>query len=144
MTPAQQDLVRKSFEQLKPRAFEVADLLYKKLFELEPKAEKLFRGDMKEQKEKLMRMLQIAIENIDNHAELQPMLFNLGRIHHSYGVEGNHFISFQESLMFALRTVLGKGFTPDVEDAWKTVFLYLASTMYNFPRQDELVQVPHN
>lgn len=144
MTPAQQNLVRKSFEQLKPRAVEVADLLYKKLFELEPKAEKLFRGDMKEQKEKLMRMLQIAIENIDNHEELQPMLFNLGRIHHSYGVQGNYYVSFEESLLYALKTVLGKEFTQEVEEAWKAVFLYLASTMYNFPHKEEMVQVPHN
>ncbi|MEW6060457.1 MAG: globin domain-containing protein [Bacteroidota bacterium] len=143
MTPQQQELVRKSFEQLKPRSFEVADLLYKKLFELVPKVETMFRGDMKEQKEKLMRMLQIAIENIDNHDELQPMLFNLGRIHHSYGVEGDHFIAFEESLLFALRTVLGKNFTKEVEEAWKAVFLYFASTMYNFPHHEEHVQVPH-
>ena len=144
MTSSQQELVRKSFEQLKPRALEVADLLYKKLFELEPKVERLFRGDMKEQKEKLMRMLQIAIENIDNHADLQPMLFNLGRIHHSYGVQGNYFVSFEESLLHALKSVLGKEFTTEVEEAWKAVFIYLASTMYNFPRHDEMVQVPHN
>ncbi len=144
MTPQQQALVRKTFEQLKPRSFEVADLLYKKLFELEPKTVDLFRGDMKEQKEKLMRMLQIAIEGIDDHAELQPMLFNLGRIHHSYGVQGHQFMSFQESLMFALKTVLGKDFTPEVEKAWIAVYLYLASTMHNFPHHDEQVQVPHN
>lgn len=144
MTLQQQELVRKSFEQLKPRAFEVADLLYKKLFELEPKTAALFRGDMKEQKEKLMRMLQIAIEGIDNHAELQPMLFNLGRIHHSYGVQWHQFMSFQESLMFALKSVLGKDFTAEVEQAWRAVYLYFASTMHNFPHQEENVQVPHN
>jgi hemoglobin-like flavoprotein len=144
MTPEQQELVRTSFEQLKPRSFEVADLLYKKLFELVPKAATMFRGDMKEQKEKLMRMLQIAIENINNHAELQPMLFNLGRIHYSYGVEGNHFMAFQESLLFALREVLGNDFTPEVKEAWKAVFLYFATTMHNFPHHDEHVQVPHN
>lgn len=144
MTPQQQELVRKSFEIIKPRATELADLLYKKLFELEPKVASLFRGDMNDQKEKLMRMLQIAIEGIDDHAALQPMLFNLGRIHHSYGVEGHQFMSFQESLMFALRTVMGKEFTPEVEEAWKTVYLYLAATMHNFPHGSEPVQVPHN
>ncbi|MHB1049251.1 MAG: globin domain-containing protein [Bacteroidota bacterium] len=144
MTPQQQELVRKSFTLIKPRADEVADLLYKKLFELEPKVAALFRGEMNDQKEKLMRMLQIAVERIDNHAELQPMLFNLGRIHRSYGIEGHQFMSFQESLLFALRTVLGKEFTKEVEDAWKAVYVYLASTMYNFPHSDDTVQVPHH
>lgn len=144
MTPQQQALVRKSFEQIKPRAMEVADLLYKKLFELEPKVVTMFSGDMKEQKEKLVRMLQIAIEGIDNHEELQATLFNLGRIHHSYGVQGHQFMSFQQSLMYALKTVLGKKFTPEVEDAWMAVYLYFASTMYNFPHHEDNVQVPHN
>lgn len=144
MTPQQQEIVRKSFSLIHPKGFEVADLLYKKLFELEPKTAALFRGDMKDQKEKLMRMLQIAIEDIDNHAELQPKLFNLGRIHHSFGIEGHQFMSFQESLLHALRTVLGKDFTQEVEDAWKAVYLYLASTMYNFPHGDDPVQVPHH
>ncbi|MBI2429647.1 MAG: hemin receptor [Ignavibacteriales bacterium] len=144
MTPQQQALVRTTFEQVKPRSTEIADLLYKKLFELEPKTVALFRGDMKEQKEKLMRMLQIAIEGIDDHAQLQPMLFNLGRIHHSYGVQGHQFMSFQESLMFALKTVLGKDFTPEVEQAWRAIYLYFASTMHNFPHHEENVQVPHN
>lgn len=144
MTPKQQELVKKSFEKVRPKGTEIADLLYKKLFELEPKVAGLFRGDMKEQKEKLMRMLQIAVEGIDNHAELQPMLFNLGRIHHSYGIEGHQFMSFQESLLHALRTSLGTEFTPEVEDAWKAVYLYMASTMFNFPHHDEQVQVPHN
>lgn len=121
MTQQQQELVRKSFELVKPRSTEVADLLYKKLFELEPKVAELFRGDMKDQKEKLMRMLQIAVEGIDNHTELQSMLFNLGRIHHSYGIEGHQFMSFQESMLYSLRTVLGKEFTKEVEDAWKAV-----------------------
>lgn len=144
MTKQQQEIVRKSFELINPKAFEVGDLLYKKLFELEPAVAALFRGDMKEQKEKLMRMLQIAIDDIDNHAELQPKLFNLGRIHHSYGINGHQFMSFQEALLHALRTVLGKDFTPEVEDAWKAVYLYMAATMYNFPHSDDNVQVPHH
>lgn len=143
MTPKQQELVRATFHLMQEQKEFLADLLYKKLFELEPKARALFRGDMIEQKRKLMRMLQIAVENIDNHAELQPMLFNLGQIHHSFGIEGHQFTSFGEAMMFAVRTVLGKDFTQEVEDAWKAAYLYLASTMHNHPKNDN-VQLPHN
>ena len=144
MTPQQQELVRESFTLIKPRGAEVADLLYKKLFELEPKVAALFRGEMSDQKEKLMRMLLLDVEGMENDAELLPMLFNVGSIHHSYWIEGHKFMSFQESFLFALRTVLGKEFTTEMEDAWKAVYVYLASMMYNFPHSDDTVQVPHH
>lgn len=144
MTPTQKDLVRGTFTLLETKKEIVADLLYKKLFELEPKTQSLFRGDMQEQKRKLMRMLVIAVENLDNPEELRPMLFNLGQIHHSFGIEGHQFTSFGEAMMFSLKTVLGKDFTPDVEEAWKSVYLHLASTMHNHPHHDETVQLPHN
>ncbi len=143
MTPQQKELVRKTFESLQPKKDLLSDLLYKKLFELEPKSQALFRGDMIEQQRKLTRMLHISVENLDNPAELQPMLFNLGQIHHSAGIEEHHFSSFGEAMVFAVKTVLGKDFTPEVEDAWKAVYLYLASTMHNHPKNDN-VQLPHN
>lgn len=143
MTQEQKELVRRTFESLKPKKELVADLLYKKLFELEPKSQVLFRGEMAEQRRKLMRMLQISVENLDNPEDLQPMLFNLGQIHHSFGIEGHQFTSFGEAMMFALKSSLGKEFTPDVENAWKAVYLHLASTMHNLPKQKD-VQLPHN
>lgn len=143
MTTKQQDLVRSTYALLEAKKEVVANLLYKKFFELEPKAQALFRGDMQEQRRKLMRMLQISVENLDNHRELQPMLFNLGQIHHSFGVEGNQFTAFGEALIFALRNVLAKDFTPEVEEAWKAAYLYLASTMHNHPKSDK-VQLPHH
>jgi hemoglobin-like flavoprotein len=143
MTPQQKEIVRTSFESLKEKKEVLAALLYKKLFELEPKSQALFRGDMSEQRRKLMRMLQISVENLDNPAELQPMLFNLGQIHHSFGIEGHQFTSFGDAMMFAFKTILGKDFTPEVENAWKAVYLHLASTMHNHPHSDN-VQLPHN
>ncbi len=143
MTSKQQELVRATFATLGDKKEVFSDLLYKKLFELEPKAQALFRGDMQEQRRKLMRMLQISVEHLDNHAELQPMLFNLGQIHHSFGIEGKQFAAFGEAMIFALQTTLGNGFTPDVEEAWKAAYLYLASTMHNHPKNDN-VQLPHN
>ncbi len=144
MTPQQKDLVRQSFERMSSKKDLLSDLLYKKLFELEPKSQALFRGDMVEQRRKLIRMLQISIEHLDNPEDLQPMLFNLGQIHRSFGIEPHQFASFGSAMMFALKTVLGKDFTPDVENGWKAAYQYLASTMVNFPHHEEDVQVPHN
>jgi hemoglobin-like flavoprotein len=143
MTSQQKEIVRSTFDAIKLKKDFFSELLYKKLFELEPKSQALFRGDMVEQRRKLMRMLQISVENLDHPEDLQPMLFNLGQIHHSFGIEGHQFTSFGDAMVFAIRTVLGKEYSPEVEQAWKAVFQYLAATMHNHPK-NENVQLPHH
>jgi hemoglobin-like flavoprotein len=142
MTQEQKEIVRRTFALLEPSREFFSDIMYKKMFELEPKSQVLFRGDMVEQRRRIMRMLQIAVEHLDKPAELQPILFNLGQIHHSYGIESHQFMSFGKALQFALRTTLGKEYLPEVENAWQAMYLYLASTMNNPAQQD--VQLPHN
>ena len=144
MTQQQKLLVRTSFGSLQNHTERIAGLMYAKLFELEPKSQVLFRGDIKEQGQKLMRMLHIAIDDIDQPELLQPKLYTLGMIHHSYGIESQQYVSFGEALIHALHMVLGKEFTPEIEEAWRAAYRYLAATMYNFPRKDENVQLPHH
>jgi len=144
MTTHQQETVRTTFALLEEHEERLADLLYQELFRLEPKAKALFRGDLQEQQKKLMRMLRVAVENINNQAELQPMLYNLGMIHQSYGIEPHHFISFGTALIHAIRIVLKEKFTHDVEEAWNAAYHYFVLTMKNFPHSDEPVQLPHN
>ncbi|MDP1675920.1 MAG: globin domain-containing protein [Bacteroidota bacterium] len=144
MTPRQQELVRTSFSLVLSQEERITELLYQELFRLEPSTKALFRGDINEQRKKLMRMLQIAVENLGDKATLQTMLFNLGMIHQSYGVEEHHFVSFGKSLNFALKSVLKDAFTPEVEASWIAAYHYFAVTMKNFPHGTDAVQVPHN
>jgi hemoglobin-like flavoprotein len=144
MTTKQQELVRETFALVEAHEDRVADLLYQELFRLEPKAKDLFRGNLQEQQKKLMRMLRVAVENINDPSQLQPMLYNLGMIHQSYGIEPHHFISFGTALLYALHNVLKDKFTKEVEEAWHTAYHYFILTMKNFPHSDEPVQLPHN
>lgn len=144
MTQQQEDHVRATFAMLEQQEERVADLLYTELFRLEPKAKALFPGDLKDQQKKLMRMLRVAVENLGDHDQLKPMLYNLGMIHQSFGIESHHFISFGEALIFALRTILKDRFTSDIEESWKAAYQYFVLTMKNFPRSDDQVQLPHH
>ncbi len=144
MTTTQQQLVRATFALLETHEDRVAELLYQELFRLEPKINTMFRGDMVEQKKKLMRMLRVAVENIGDEAKIQPMLYNLGMIHQSYGIEPLHFVSFGKALIFALQSVLKDQFTSDIEESWNAAYHYFIATMMDFPRSQEPVQLPHH
>lgn len=130
MTPQQIRLIRTSFEPLKPLAGTVAEAFYAQLFARDPALRALFRGgDMAEQGERLMQMLSAAIDLLDRPGALMPVLLRLGQRHVSYGVEAAHYDSVGAALLETLAAGLGDAFTPEVREAWTTMYQLVARTM---------------
>lgn len=130
MTPQQIDLIRSSFQPLKPLAATVAEAFYAQLFARDPALRALFRGsDMGEQGARLMQMLGAAIDLLDRPASLTPVLLKLGQRHAGYGVVEAHYASVGAALLDTLAAGLGEGFTPEVREAWSTLYGHVARTM---------------
>ena len=130
MTPHQIALIRGSFEPLKPLAATVAEAFYAQLFARDPALRSLFRGsDMSQQGERLIQMLGAAIQLLDKPAALNPVLLKLGHRHAGYGVIDAHYASVGAALLDTLAAGLGEGFTPEVREAWTTMYSHVAKTM---------------
>ncbi|HET6315779.1 MAG TPA: globin family protein [Chloroflexota bacterium] len=129
MTPDQIRLVQQSFQSVAPIADTAAELFYSRLFELDPSLRPLFRGDMAEQRRKLMQMLSVAVAGLNNLDALVPAVQALGRRHARYGVRAEHFDTVAVALLWTLGQGLGDAFTDDVRNAWTAVYSVLASTM---------------
>jgi hemoglobin-like flavoprotein len=129
LTLAQKTLVQKSFSTIQPIADDAAALFYRRLFELDPSLRQMFRGDMAEQRKKLMQMLTAAVKGLDRLDQLVPVVQDLGRRHAAYGVVDAHYATVGAALLWTLHKGLGSAFTPEVEDAWVTVYGLLATTM---------------
>ena len=130
MTPHQIQLIRSSFEPLKPLAATVAEAFYTQLFTRDPALRALFRGgDMAEQGERLMQMLSAAIELLDRPGALMPVLLRLGQRHVGYGVVDAHYDSVGAALLDTLAAGLGDGFTVEVREAWTTMYGVVARKM---------------
>jgi hemoglobin-like flavoprotein len=135
LTASQKTLVQDTFAIITPIADDAAALFYKKLFELDPSLERMFRGDMKEQRKKLMQMLTAAVKGLDRLDQLVPVVQDLGRRHVRYGVADEHYDTVGAALLWTLEAGLGRGFTADVREAWATVYGLLATTMKNAARE---------
>ncbi|BAU49458.1 hemin receptor [Sulfurifustis variabilis] len=129
MTPKQKLLVQATFTQVAPIADQAAALFYRRLFELDPSLKALFRGDMREQGAKLMRMIAMAVNGLDRMSELVPVVQDLGRRHVAYGVTAAHYETVGAALLWTLGQGLGPSFTPEVREAWGAVYGVLAQTM---------------
>jgi len=129
MTPRQIALVQESWKRVLPLGDQAAELLYARLFSLEPSLEKLFKGDLREQGRKLMAMVSAAVSSLTRLDSIVPIVQALGRRHAGYGVEARHYAIVEEALVWTLGQGLGAGFTREVEDAWRTAYGVLATTM---------------
>ncbi|WP_455198505.1 globin family protein [Kaarinaea lacus] len=129
MTPEQAILVKTSWGKVLPISEAAAELFYGKLFELNPELKSLFKGDMKEQGAKLMKMINTAVNGLDKLEEIVPAVQQLGVRHVAYGVKDEDYDTVGSALLWTLETGLGDAFTEEVKDAWATVYGVLASTM---------------
>jgi hemoglobin-like flavoprotein len=129
MTPEQKVLVQTSFAQVLPIAGIAATLFYDRLFTLDPSLRAMFKGDMEEQKRKLMMMLQVAVANLDRLDTLIPAVQNLGARHVRYGVQPEHYATVGAALLWTLEQGLGPAFTPAVRAAWVAVYTLLTDVM---------------
>jgi hemoglobin-like flavoprotein len=135
VTTTQKVLVQESFAAVIPIADDAAALFYRRLFELDPQLERMFKGDMTEQRRKLMQMLTAAVKGLDRLDQLVPVVEDLGRRHVGYGVADRHYDTVGSALLWTLEKGLGNAFTPEVKDAWIAVYGLLADTMKNAAKE---------
>lgn len=129
MSPRQVALVRGSWQHVLPIKQRAAELFYRRLFELDPGLEPLFRGDMTEQGQKLMAMLGTVVSRLDRLDEIVPAVQQLGRRHARYGVEEEHYDTVGAALLSTLRAGLGDALSPEAEEAWAVAYRTLADVM---------------
>ena len=135
LTVSQKALVQDSFATIATIADDAAVLFYEKLFELDPSLRPMFRGDMAEQRKKLMQMITAAVKGLDRLEQLVPVVQDLGRRHARYGVAESHYDTVGAALLWTLEMGLGKTFTAEMKDAWTAVYVLLATTMKDAARE---------
>jgi hemoglobin-like flavoprotein len=135
ITATQKALVQNSFASVATIADDAAVLFYQRLFELDPSLRPMFRGDMAEQRKKLMQMITAAVKGLDRLEQLVPVVQDLGRRHTRYGVAESHYDTVGAALLWTLEAGLGRAFTSEVKEAWTAVYGLLATTMKDAARE---------
>ena len=132
MTLDQKQLVQNSWEKVLPISDTAATLFYGRLFELDPSTRPLFKDtNMVQQRKKLMQVIGTVVNGLNMLDQLIPAVSNLGRRHLAYGVRNEHYSSVGTALIWTLEQGLGADFTPEVREAWTTLYAVLAKTMKN-------------
>lgn len=129
MTPEAQQLIRRSFAQIEPRAGIVALLFYQRLFNLAPGVRDMFTSDIEAQGVKLMDMLRTVVDSLDAPHGIVPALHEMGRRHAGYGVQVCQYDLVGQALLETFTDVLGSEFSSGAREAWATAYHWIAGCM---------------
>ena len=129
MTPRQIALVQASWKSMLPIRDTFAELFYGKLFSLDARLQRLFKGDMLDQGRNLAAMISIAVRSLAEPEKTALALRGLGRRHAAYGVQERDYDTMAVALLWTLSHGLGESFTAEVEQAWRDAYGLLAGAM---------------
>lgn len=118
LTKAQEALIRESFERIRPLARPLSTLFYGRLFAYAPDLRPMFKGDIQEQGDKLMSMVNACVDGLGRMDELRPQLRELGLRHVSYGTRPEHYPIVTKALLWSLGQALEARFDPETKRAW--------------------------
>ncbi len=122
-------LVRASWANVASSPAQAAEVFYTRLFEVYPEVRHLFKGEIDEQGEKLMRMIGKAVAALDDLEPLDRVIKMMGARHSGYGVHDDDYEKLADALFWTLEQGLGDDFTPATRAAWVSVYDDLADMM---------------
>lgn len=129
------ELLESTFDAVAPRAGELAEFFYDRLFEQYPDVQPLFAGtDMKEQQGKLIAALATVVASLRKPEQLIPVLQRLGERHAGYGAEEAHYGAVGEVLLESLAHIAGDAWTDEAQQAWTDAYGVISSVMIEAAR----------
>ncbi len=137
LTERQIWLVQTSFEKFIVNIDVAARLFYARLFEMDASLVPMFKGDMQVQGRKLITMILFAVNALHDLDSLTPQIKLLGENHAGYGVQPEHYPVMGRALLWSLQSGLERDYTPEVEQAWITVWDYLSAIAIDGSRPAE-------
>lgn len=124
------NMLRGSFEKIKPVAEKVSNQFYTNLFSDYPETKILFqKTDILSQKMKLINSLVFIFDHLDKPEKLEKFLTNMGSRHIFYGAKEEHYALVGNTLIKTLGQLLGSEFTPELKEQWILAYSVIESTM---------------
>lgn len=129
MDAAQVARIRLSFEAIAPRAHELVELFYDKLFANYPQVRMMFPADMSGQQKHLLSAIKLVVQNADRFETLREPLLAMGERHVGYGAKPEHYPIVRDTLLGALAEVAGNVWNEQLRRDWADALNAVAGVM---------------
>lgn len=135
MTRRDIQLVKSSFEQVRPNLSAISQLFYGRVFQVAPSIRAMFVGDIRAQAKKFQDMLAVLVDGLDHAEQYAPALHAMGQRHLGYGVTDEQYAVVADALVWAVSQGVDGGMTTDEKNAWRSVLGKVCDIMRDGARQ---------
>jgi hemoglobin-like flavoprotein len=129
--------IQASFRVLAPRAAELVDSFYTRLFEAAPQARALFPAELDAQKRHLLAALALVVREAEHLERLAPALREMGARHVGYGARPEHYPLVRDTLLATLGAFAGVGWNAQLAADWRGALDQVAALMLEGARVAE-------
>jgi nitric oxide dioxygenase len=123
------DIVKSTAPVLKEQGVAITTRMYERMFRDFPHAKPLFKHQPDNQNQVLARAIISYCENIDNLANFEVALDKIARRHVETLIRPEHYPWVAESLLGAMKDVLGDAATDEIITAWGEAFWFWADIL---------------
>ena len=129
-------IIKSTAPAIKEHGEAITTAMYKLLFSKHPEAKELFKDAQPDQYKKLAAMVYAYADNIDNLGSLQKGIDKVAKLHVDVKILPKHYPWVGESLLGAIKEVLGDAATPEIMNAWEEAYGFLAKVF--IAREEEI------
>jgi hemoglobin-like flavoprotein len=123
------EIVKSTAPAVKANSEKITTRMYERMFGNFPYAKPLFKNAPENQPQVLARSIVGYAENIDNLAALDAVLERIAVHHVETSILPEHYPWVAESLLGAIKDILGDAVTDEVNKAWAEAYWFLANVL---------------
>lgn len=123
------DTVKATIPVLKTHGLDITSRMYEVLFEKYPETKALFKSQPEDQPKILAGAIAAYAMNIDNLGALNDAVSRMASAHVRTSVKPEHYPMVGDAVLTAMKDVLGDAATPEILDAWKEAYFFLADIL---------------
>ncbi|XP_076127910.1 cytoglobin-2-like [Alosa pseudoharengus] len=143
LTDSQKEIIKESWSSIQRDITRAGIILFVRLFESHPECKEVFfefrevddvemlrvNKELRAHGLRVMSFIEKSVARLDEPERLEMLAFDLGRKHYNYRAIPKYFMYVMPEFIRAIQPILKGGLTPELEDAWKALFLYLTGMM---------------
>uniref|UniRef100_A0A3Q1EYI4 Neuroglobin-like n=1 Tax=Acanthochromis polyacanthus TaxID=80966 RepID=A0A3Q1EYI4_9TELE len=136
-------VIRQSWREIQEDISRVGVIVFCRLFETHPEYKDAFlvvrdiddletlrnSRELRAHSLSVMSFIEKTVARIDQDELLFELILDLGKKHYQYNALPKYYQFMGEEFIQAVQPVLKERWSSDLEEAWKTLFLYITSTM---------------
>ncbi|XP_048830831.1 x globin [Brienomyrus brachyistius] len=151
LSPQQIDMIQESWKVIQEDIAKVGIIMFVRLFETHPECKDVFflfrdvedlerlrtSKELRAHGLRVMSFIEKCVARLNQLDRLEQLALELGRTHHRYNAPPKYYGYVGAEFICAVQPILKEKWTPELEHAWQTLFLYVTGIMKRGYQEEE-------